>query len=262
MLAENNRHSVLQISGDHDDSGKVRNLLHCFHYEVVPVKDVDQALAQIGQRPFDAMVIDCDAIKSPQNAHLLRLREAIPLIPILCVANQNHPLLRLQLIQSGFDQVYNKPVDPLELVSALTALTRHRSILQEYCEKKMHLLSVPPDLGKAEACWSIDRKNLNLCKGSDCQIWLNETERVFLISLYEVYPAIVGHTTLLKSLAWRNAIESQHRLSTAVSRLRSKIIRIAGCAPPFDSVYARGYVWCERPGDLKSLRQRRSRGMG
>lgn len=119
---------ILVVDDDADTRAFLTFLLEQYEAHVTPVTAVGAALRTLGQSRFDLLVSDIGMPDMDGYMFLQQLRKlpaeqggTIPAIALTAYASE---MDYQQAIQAGFQRHVAKPVDPIQLVTAITSLVR------------------------------------------------------------------------------------------------------------------------------------------
>lgn len=121
---------VLIIDDDRKLAGMLVEYLRPRGIEATITLDAGRGLAELGRRPFDAVVLDVMLPDLDGFEVLQRLRKVSD-VPVLMLTARGDPQDRVVGLELGADDYLPKPFDPRELLARLRAITRRRRVASE-----------------------------------------------------------------------------------------------------------------------------------
>ena len=135
---------------------------------------------------------------------------------------------RVSGFQGGADLYFVKPIDPLELHSALLNLGRR----------------LKPSLSSAEAAWHFDPQLSIICTPHGISIKLTAHEFIVIQVLLAVPGKTVSRSELFSALGHPDNEYGSRRVETLLSRLRSKVHHLdPGAELPIRARHGVGYAF-------------------
>lgn len=124
MTAASHRRRVLVVDDNIDAAAMLALIVEAAGHDVTVEHTAQAALQQVGQRPYDACLLDIGLPDMTGNELARRLRKLPGMAPALLVAvtGYGQPSDRQESQQAGFDYHFVKPVDSARVVSLLESL--------------------------------------------------------------------------------------------------------------------------------------------
>ena len=125
---------VLIIDGQATHRILLRARLAAASYEAMPAADGDSAMALVGEKGPDAILLDLDLPGANGGITLLRRLRAdrrLSKVPLVALGGALDREGRIAALQAGADDVMTKPVDDMALLARLRNLLRRREALED-----------------------------------------------------------------------------------------------------------------------------------
>lgn len=197
-----------------DETGIAQTIcvqLQLFGFEVTPAHDGQNALEQIRQRSFNAIILDW-MLPDEEGTQLIPKIRQMTEAPILMLTARSEIIDKIMGFEAGADDYLTKPFDMMELIARIKALIR-RTEQPDDSPKQQALIyegiSLDPDMRRVE----VDGK----------EIELTPTE-FKILELMIQKPGVVFSRTDLIELVLGYEYEGYGRtLDSHIARLRNKI---------------------------------------
>jgi DNA-binding response OmpR family regulator len=121
---------VLIIDDDRKLAGMLVEYLRPRGIEATITLDAGRGLAELGRRPFDAVVLDV-MLPDLDGFEVLKRLRTVSDVPVLMLTARGDPQDRVVGLELGADDYLPKPFDPRELLARLRAITRRRRVASE-----------------------------------------------------------------------------------------------------------------------------------
>jgi two-component system, OmpR family, response regulator RegX3 len=223
----------LVVNPDPMTAKLVRFILGEAGHEVVLAKNATSALAELGRREIDAVILEMDLPDRDGVALCQELRRQQYRGPIIFLTKRTQIADKLQAFQQGADDVIIDPFDAAELVARVEAVS-HRYQRTDY-----QALGSILKIGEAELAIS----ELTFRVAGREPILLTPTELRLLECLMRNAGITMSRETLLERTWGYDLVDDSNRVEVYIRRLRKKIERNPDAPEYLQTVRGIGYIF-------------------
>ena len=209
--------TILITDDDSDMRWVLGTALGALGFGVVSSSNGEQAILEVGARPFDAVLLDINMPGIGGIETCRRIRRKAPLLPILMLTVRNRELDKIEALDAGADDYITKPFSVPELAARLRSAVRRSNTVSGEAGGLNNIPS-PITIGEIELdpIRRIVRKN-------GIQLRLTPKEFELLNHLMRHPGRPVAHTALLRAIWGEDCALQTEYLRTFVSQLRKKL---------------------------------------
>ncbi len=208
-------------------------------HEVVLVRTVDEALAQVVGRETDAVLLEVDLPDMDGFVLCKELRARRYNGPLIFVTERGETADKVRAFDYGADDFIVEPFDPLEL------LARVQSVTRRFKQADYQALGTILKVGDAE----LSIGELTFRAGGRPPVLLTPTEMRMLECLMRNAQITISRDTLIDRTWGYDFVGDSNRVDVYVRRLRKKIERDPAHPEYIHTVRGIGYVF--RPPDCR-----------
>ena len=217
---------VLLVDDEPVITRSLGRILTAAGYEVLTAHDGDEALARLGEAPFDAVVSDIRMPGLDGLALLRDLQERELEIPVILLTGSPTVRTAMEAVEHGAFRYLTKPVTAAELVGVVARAVQWRHLMQVRREIARELQG-PPPADRAELTGRFDSALATLWMAMQPIVsW--KSRAVFA---YEAL-ARSDEPTLRRPLDLFDAAERLGRTAELGRAIRKRIARTLEAAPP------------------------------
>jgi DNA-binding response OmpR family regulator len=218
---------ILVVGDTPEVSEAARNLAGCDPASRVRTAPAEALGSPEHGREPDILVLVLDGIFPEGLAKIARLRESGWAVPILILAEQATSRERALALALGADDCLSAPIDSVELVARVDALTRRAS---GRAPSRFHFGSVAVDLSTGTV--RRDKSHMSLT-GKEAQ----------LLRYFLRHPNRVVTRTELLANVWGSSSNETRTVDVHVAGLRAKLEQDSARPQLFVTVHGKGYLF-------------------
>ena len=180
---------------------------------------------------FDLMIFDLNLPGEDGLSLVARLKRKQPELRVIMMTTRTALPDRVRGYDLGADLYLPKPVEELELLAAIRALTRQvRS-------------GTPSDSDEASNSLWLDSTRLHL-RGGDCAVPLTQFDMALLMALARAPGQRLEHWQLIEAIGRAVDDTGKANLAVRLSRLRSKLVQLGYHGSVLKALRSSGYQLC------------------
>ena len=208
--------------------GILTSVLPEFGIRVFGVSSAEALDRLLVEREVDLVILDIGLPGEDGFSASARLLHERPHLGIVMLTARTLVADRVQGLNQGADLYFTKPVDMEELAASLFSLQRRlgRNVVQP----------VRP--------WELHQSQFSLEAPTGVVVELTANEVLLLARLMEVPGTRVDREELYRALDWPSDDNTENRMGTLISRLRSKVSQAIPAFPfPLRTLHGFGYMF-------------------
>jgi DNA-binding response OmpR family regulator len=221
---------ILVVGDTPEVSEAARNLAGCDPASRVRTAPSGALESSDHGREPDILVLVLDGLFPEGLAKIARLRESGWDAPILILAEQATSRERALALALGADDCLSAPIDAVELVARVDALTRRASARAPTAPSRFHFGSVAVDLSTGTV--RRDKSHMSLT-GKEAQ----------LLRYFLTHPNRVVSRTELLANVWGSSSNETRTVDVHVAGLRAKLEQDSARPQLFVTVHGKGYLF-------------------
>jgi len=206
---------ILVVEDDRDIAHLLEIHLHDLGANVTLAHDGAAALALVGKRSFDLVILDLMLPGGVDGLEICRrLRTKTNYVPILMLTARSADVDRIVGLELGADDYLTKPFNVRELIARVKALLRRVDALTNKTDE------APSRLDFGDLVIDVDKRKVTLGK-HDVELTAKEFD---LLLQFARNPGRVYTRAQLLDLVWGYSHDGyEHTVNSHINRLRSKI---------------------------------------
>ena len=207
---------VLLVDDDRELCQMLTEYLEAEHFEVRSVHDGAQALAEMGSREYEIVILDV-MLPLVSGFDVLREISTSNAPPILMLTARGEDVDRIVGLELGADDYLAKPFNPRELVARMRAILRRSLLLEPQPGRRDRIDAGPLSLHFASRTASARGQTINLT-GAEFRV---------LEVLMQQVGIVVSREQLTRQVLSRRLTPYDRSIDTHISNIRRKLVAVA-----------------------------------
>lgn len=225
--------TILLADDDHDLNQLLCEYLASQGFEVQPVFDGQEALEQVEDKSWDAIILDVMMPRMDGMETLRRIRQAGNTVPIIMLTAQGEDVDRIIGLELGADDYIPKPCNPRELVARVRAVLRRTQLTVTESGPNQNIGDLHIDIGSRSA--SLNGQELDI----------TSAEFDILNVMAQNAGEVLAKEQIAEQALGRPLGYNDRSLDMHISKLRRKLGPLPDGSDRIKTVRSRGYLYAK-----------------